>query len=614
MSEVTTPAITLDLLNGFTFYNGVGVSTEVPGRYAVAINGRGFVVEGPPHRKTVPVERNQADTSTKRGESTLNPAALWRSWMESWHMGAGQTFLDREDSDPHRFRTSKGVDPWTRHSLTLLPTTSEVVDSAATNLRLAVAGTVMCVLDGTGVKRTTDGSTWSAMTGTPGTTWKSLTSDGFYFYATDGSNVYRWERTATAVGAAWNTTDVDLLGYLPGKGRLMGALNTGATKSVYNITGSGAPTDIAPTNITSDFSWVDFTEGANVIYGAGYQGDKSLIFRWKIKEDGTGLDAAVPALPDGLPDGEIVRALGSYQGFIFIGTDKGARFATADTSGNLTYGPLIATDNPVRCFEGQESFVWFGMENYDSTSTGLGRMSLEHFTNTLTPAYASDLMATAQGQVLSVVTFGDKRYFSVSGDGVYAQSDNKVASGEICLSKITYGISDDKLALFADLRFEDLVGSLSMQAAVNDGAFSTIGVATSGTQVTLTANQLRGESFALCLTLNRSDTDATAGPTVTRITLRSQPMPARVEEYTVVAHLNRSLVAFHGDEELAGDPEQDHAFLLNLLNTVVNFQHGHATTELLLTDIEWKPSLWDAQPASEWFYEGPCQITLKSLT
>ena len=130
-----------------------------------------------------------------------------------------------------------------------------------------------------------------------------------------------------------------------------------------------------------------------------------------------------------------------YLGFLLIGSNKGFRLAVQDTNGNLTLGALIETGSTVRAFEGQGQYVWFTWEAYDSTSSGLGRMDLANLSdrNALVPAYASDLMATSQANVASVATFDDKRVFTVSGDGFYAQDTDLVAEGSLDSGLINYG-------------------------------------------------------------------------------------------------------------------------------------------------------------------------------
>lgn len=533
-------------------YEGSGSSDQVPGKFDCALNGRVFMYDtrymsqSPPafRRSSVPLLKVQQDSSGVTSERSLNPEDLARAAAESWHHGAGQTFFDRPESDPYRFRSSKGIDPWAKGKIQLLPATSLFASSAAANLHLAPTSTRLYYLDDTAVKYDDDLSgAPSSMTGSPGNVWKSITTNGYDVWATDGTNIYHWVRGDTAVGAAYNAQDVDLLVWVRGKGRLMGALNTGGTRSVFNITGAGAPTDIAPSIISADFTWVGFAEGKGVILGAGYQGDKSLVFRWGIKSDGTGLDAAVPALADGLPDGEVIRSIYSYQSFVVLGTDVGVRFCTVDDEGNLILGALIELDAAVRCFEGQGPDIWFGWTNCDSVSTGLGRIHPQFVTDEGVPAYASDLMATAQGNVVSVCTFLGRRVFTVSGVGVYVESTDLVTEGSIDSGLITHGLPDAKEAIYLTVSHDQLDGTVEAFLAADGGSFTSLGTSSEEDSVekTLSAGEQRGTSFEIRITLDRAAL-ATAGPVLTRWTLESNFAPGRGEIFVVFLLLREEIV------------------------------------------------------------------------
>lgn len=580
------------------FYQGGSVSSLVPHLYSHALDGHPYLIDDALtgdlgfHHRTIPLLKQQQQSDGKLGEQSINPNGLWRSSVETWHKGAGQLNYDLTDSDPARFRTSKGVDPWTRWQISLLNDTASLVLGASTNFHLAATSTRMFLLDGTAVKYTDDLSSVSSMTGSPGTTWKSITTNGYDVWATDGTNIYHWVRTDTAVGAAYNTTDIDLLVWVTGKARLMGAKGA----SVYNVVDASGPSDIKPSIVSSDFTWVGFAEGPSVIYGAGYQGDKSMIFRWGIKDDGTGLDVAVPALVDGLPTGEIVYSIGSYLGFVVIGTDQGLRFALPDsTTGNLTLGALIDINSPVRCFVGQGSSVWFGWSNFDSTSSGLGRFSLTTFSDpdALVPAYASDLMATAQGNVISATTFLGRRVFSVTAVGVYAETTTKVASGTLSTGWRSFGIPDDKIALQIDVRHEALPAGASIAAAIaTDGASTTTGVLTSdqtgevGKRVSVA--EITAERFEVQYALNRA-TDTTTGPTLTREVLALNPTADTSVIINVPFLLNDKDVV--GRTTQGRDPGEELLFLetLRASRDVVTYQEASRSYSVTLEDYVWLP-------------------------
>ena len=184
---------------------------------------------------------------------------------------------------------------------------------------------------------------------------------------------------------------------------IKGFLILAAANKIYDISGGTLVT--VYTHPLTAFTWRDAAEGS-VGYLLGGQGDRWAVYAIAPKQDATTLDVPTQAAP--IPDGEVGYALGCYLNYLMVGLSTGWRFGVADTQGNATLGRLISSTNPVRCFEGQDRFVWFG-RSADATTppAGLGRADLETFTGPLTPAYANDLQTSVTtGTVSACVTFG----------------------------------------------------------------------------------------------------------------------------------------------------------------------------------------------------------------
>lgn len=604
------------------FFTGGAQSLEVPGRWPMSLNGRTYIVDMDHdstgfrgsffNRSFIPVQKAQQDQALSPTEASLSNEDLWRRAIEDWSHGAGQVWADRSGADGRQYRSSKGIDPWTKWALALLNDTGQKRASANTNLALVSAGVRCYIIDGNKVAYTTDLTTFTDCTGLSGTNPTSIASDGKFVYTAHTAAGIFLTNNASAATAAWITGTVTLVRYL--KGRLMAANGP----SVYNVTTSTAtagPTGLPGalfTHANSDFTWVDMAEGPSNIYLAGYSGDKSILYRTAVKPDGTSLDA--PQVAGELPDGEIVRSIQGYLGFLLIGTDKGVRLAAIDSSGNLTLGSLITTPGAVLCFEPQDRFVWFGYTNYDTTSTGLGRIDLSAFTSPLTPAYASDLMVTGQGSVLSVITFTNIRVFAISGLGFYASTTNLVSSGTLDSGLITYGISDPKVSIFYDLRHAAMPtgASVVVSLATDGGTLSSIGtsstVATTQPSATFQTNTARGETFETRLTLARA-TNTTAGPSVRRGVLRSYPAPSRGRVFTVPVLLYTELRL--ADQEFFMDPrvELDALEALALSRSLVSYQERSATYSVFVEDVRFIP--YHATPDGT-FNEGTCVLTLHS--
>lgn len=592
------------------FYGGASLSSLVPGTYPVSLNGRPYPVDlsdGSFKQRTVALLRTQADQSNLPSEQSINPEDLWRRSQESWDHGAGQTNYDRPNADNARFRSSKGVDVWTKWQLSLLPDTVQRLSSANTNLAVVSAGSRLYAVDGAALKWTTDLSTWTSVTSMSAVASTSVASDGFNVWTANGSDGIYATNRGTGAASQLVTTGLDstaVVGYV--KGRLM----VGWKNALYNIVSASAaalPTALF-TQSNTDFVWVGFAEGQGQLYAAGYSGDKSLIYRTAVKSDGTALDA--PVVAGELPDGEIVRAVQGYLGFIVIGSDLGVRLASADSAGNLTIGSLIPTSSPVRCFEPQDRFVWFGMENYDGTSTGLGRLDLTVFVGNLTPAYASDLMVTGQGHVTSAASFAGKRVLAVAGLGVYQQSTTLVAAGTIDSGVIRFGLGDAKIAMSLDVVHEPLVyGSHSAYLAVDSGPFRLIGTHTVGSaEGRFSCGQQSGEKFEVRLELDRDGSITTAGPTLTRATLFAEPAPSRSYLYTVPLLLDEMVLTPQGNK-----PQDVVASLADIVACVaskqmVAFQIGDTAMPVFVKDFEFDRRQ-PTKDRSGW--QGVCKVLLK---
>ena len=589
------------------FFEGGGLSAEVPHLFPVALDGNAYLVDYESKqfkRTSIQLLRQQADSSNLPGEQSINPEDLWRRAQESWHHGAGQSHLDRRESDDARFRRSKGLDVWTKWQLSLLPEVTLKRASIASNQNLIVAGTRLYVVDGTTMVWTTDLTAFTTVTGLPGVAAVGIASDGHNVYTAHvASGIYKTDKGVNA-SASWVTGTVGVIGYV--KGRVMAA----NANVLYNPTAAGALPTALYTHPNADFTWVGFAEGPGHIYAAGYSGDKSLVYRTQVRADGTALD--IPVVAGELPDGEVVRCIQGYLGFILLGTDRGVRFCNVDGAGNLIPGKLINIGASVRCFEPQENFVWFGWTNYDSGSSGLGRLDLSVFTAPSTPAYASDLLAPVQGIVGAVVTINNVRAFVVQGSGLWGEGTNRVATGTLESGQMTYGMPDPKIAMFLQARHLALVGSVGLAVAIDGGTYVTLGtgVNVGSIESVFGANQARGEKFEIQTTLSRSASVPTTGPTLTRHTLRISPGPNRGEIFYVPLVLYETIEVKGVERQVDVRTHLNHIRGLIRDHRLVPYQEGYDQYNVFVEDYEWVP---DKETEDGTFWDGICTVKLKSV-
>jgi hypothetical protein len=272
-----------------------------------------------------------------------------------------------------------------------------------------------------------------------------------------------------------------------------------------------------------------------------------------------------------------------------------------------------------------DRFVWYGLTNYDTASTGLGRMDPLHFTADLTPAYATDLMATVQGSVTSVVTFGGKLWFTVSGQGGWREHTAPVPSGTVTSGRMTWGLPDDKNALFMDALHEPLNGEIDLSLVANDqttiiaGASTQAGTVTSGE---LEVGQRPGRWFTMVATLKPKFTAGqgtpgnlfwTAGisPVLNRITVHVWPNPERVNHINLPLLFNETLTAESGAEKdfdcVAAEQK-----IQDLLATgrYVNLQSGTTSRRVFLFD---KDFIRDKKTTDHRGFQGTMVLTLREL-
>lgn len=608
------------------FYTGTGSTELVPGIFPVAINGRPYMIDTKSDqygRQFDARVRDSVDQSTEPGEAAINTQGLWRRSQSSWHYGAGQLYSDSSDAEPYRFHKSKGINVWDRATMSLLPDTTNIYSSASTNMYMATAGSRVYGTDGQLVKFTTDFSTFTTVTGTAASNLYSIASDGYnVFYSYANGNIDQ-------TNAGISTSSAYITGIVAGtlryvKGRLMVAGQGADKNKIWNITtapGSSANNPAALyTHPNTSFTWVDFAAGQNHIYCGGTSGNKTFIYKTQIRADGTALD--IPTVAAELPQGEIIVGMEGYLGYVLIGLTNGFRFCSSDDNGNLVVGPLIQTGTSVSAFSGVGSYIYFGWTNYDTTSTGLGRMNTADLVSTNQPSYASDLMVTGQGTVLDVHEFNGNPIFTVSGLGAYRKHPTDlVSTGYLDSGVYRWGVPDAKFIPKWDIRTEPLVGTVSLQIANNagdnalDGDFKSIGTQSIAGSLESTFDGIEAKTFEaeVRLVLTRSSTDSTVGPVVTRWLGRAYAAPLRSQVFSVPLLLHH-VVTPANNRDYFVDVEEELRTLRDLVENprVVIYQEGNYSYSVVVEDVRWNPtSPYDMHTAWDW--DGTCVVIMRSV-
>jgi len=584
---------------------GAVVQTFSPS--AIVLNGRPYLINttndpyGNARYKRDSVDVLQQRNTTDSRDAILMPQEVWRQAVSGWHQGAGQSNLDRDNALAYRFSKSYGIDPWTLWQVSLLPATAQLSSLANANPTfLEIMGSYLVDINGTTLRW------WTALSGTPvsltvgsstiidssssGEQVTTLDSAGKVYHSTSPTVTTLFKSlTSSATALAWVK---DYL--IVGDGNLLKDI-TGTTSTIY-------------THPLSGFRWKDFCEGPQAIYALGGSGDKYVVHKVTIKTDGTGLNPAIVAVQ--LPDGEIGYSMGSYLGYVFIGTNKGVRMAQPDQNGDLTLGSLLPTDTPVYGFEGQDRFVWYTNSSIDpsfaatagdvvdiptSPVCGLGRMDLSTFTTgAFTPAYANDLVASTVSSktVQSVVTFLGRRVFSITNGGIHYETTNLMPAGCLTQGTMSFNVEDLKTGLYMQGKWLPLNGSIFYDVSFDSSGYTRFARRTNAGSIRSDNMPFNGAQFSrveVRYVLQRDSTTATLGPIMTRWEMRAFPVKGSSSRWTIPV-MNYDQVEIDGVSYVR-DVKAELDLLIDLYETGGLFSLQESSRSYLVSarSYEWHP-------------------------
>lgn len=577
------------------------VSAHVPnirGTSRIGLAGMTFLIDVTKGfvRQTLETRKASQDQAAQPGQQTLTDAGLWYRFQIDWRLGAGQPHFDRPESSDRRFASSKGTDGWTAGELSLLNDTTLIRSSSEGNLFTLAIGNALYVVDGTNLVLTSNAfdAVPTFTTIALGHRGRDITTDGAYVYVITDSGVFR-TLIGSNTASAWSTFQGDHITYA--NGRIIAAV--GGRIVEIDAAGDAGGADVLDyTHPNPSFQWTAVRGAPNAIYAAGYSGDRSQVYAITPNTNTGGL--RVPVWACDVPDGETINALAQYGSLVVLGTSLGFRLAQISGNANLVHGDAIEIPGGVFCFEPQGAAIWFGWSNYDQASTGLGRMGLRELTEPLVPAYSSDLMATTQGHVVSVCTVSaTKRVFTVAGVGVFAESDELVASGTLDGGEVGWSTFAMKTAAAMDVRHKPLQGRVV--ARVQDEAGIVTDAGASASQASLGPAEpfemtgVHGEAIHPVVVLERLD--ETHGPTLKRWTLGAVVRPKRQDKFTLPL-MFRSMDKDRDGVPYTMDTAQAMRELKSIENTgqIVILDFGDDSFRVQIDRIvQAEPQDWDAQ-------------------
>jgi hypothetical protein len=555
--------------------------------FDVAIAGLPFIMavtdSTPYKRQTAEFRAQRVDQMRDPGEHTLAGSGYWTRSQSSFHYGEGIQFTEpMEGNDMEvrfRFNSSYGVNPWTPGQLTLLrKTTLAQAFTGACKVDTGASSTGVAFLVATDMSVRTTQTTAMYKITTAGTStalvnWSSFsnetilstTSDGTYLYVATTAGFYDVKLSDGTTHKHYTYDSLTLehaaLKYV--KSRIVAAFKfTNNTFSAYELTfaskGAGAAIDIKTTMSSANgtvingssimpnqWTWSAVAEGSNAIYFGGYAGEHSTIF--KLTVDNTGaLGTIITAAT--MPRGEIILSLYTYLGtYLMVGTNKGARIATLDQNGDMTYGPLVFhNENGVYDFEGRDSYIWAGNTNGVNSDSGTKRINLgQPITlsgyaqpiSTGVYARANDVYADATtGTVRSVRIIGadNQTAFAIDASGVWLESATElVAQGEIITGFIRFDTLENKAWKRIRIRtpgdtangeievFKHGTDTDTVITTIDEGEDTSIDY-----DLTTTYPNIQPDA-AFKLEMYRNTTSATTGAVVSGIAVKALPTPTR---------------------------------------------------------------------------------------
>ncbi len=508
---------------GFTYdhaVNGIPFLSAIHDAYPNAdVYQRGFV----PQRKA------QFDAAQDPGEQSLD--GWWLRSQSSFHGGAGITYMEPA-SDVRvmrRFRDSLGVDPWTRGSLTCLPSTSLGSSQSGLMFGAAYGGSVYWFYGNT-IDR---GGVGTGLTGAG--TLLSVTDNGTTFYRLTTAGLYSGTIASGGDSAYYTTTPTTgTLAWV--KGRLV----AGIDNSIYELTGSGAPTlpTATYTHPNSTWRWTSIAEGPSAIYAAGFAGTKSAVYKFTVDQSLSG--TSLPSLSKAtvaaeLPSGEIVTAIYGYLGtFMGVGTNKGARIATVDGNGDIAYGPLLWTD-PVFSWHGSDRFLYAGTRL--STGGGLVRFDLSDPDDSGFYPYATDLqgkLASSYATAIYPTTAGLAFPCWTGTNSQAATQGTSLETGWVRTGFVRYGTLEPKAfkSLLPRFTIPASCGITVSTVDENDNEVTLSTLASGSDETDLGITYPAGSRQKLAFKFTLTPTGST-GPTLQGWQSKALPATARKEQLVV---------------------------------------------------------------------------------
>lgn len=496
-------------------------------------------------RITTTYQKERIDQGTTAGENSLSN--WWLRSATSWHHGAGERYYDADASDNFRFYESNNIDVFSdTGSITLIKATTHFSTTAITVKPATTNGGAFYIQGGNVYYY--NGSTNAATSTSLATsvTAQVLASDGNSAIVGGSDGIYTVS-TSMTVSKIWSkpngvtTFTVQAIGFV--KDRIVIGVKEDTTQCVvYELSRfpSSTPTTIGNTEERYTFKdsnlvWNSVGELNSSIIVGYTLGAISRVLSFAIDETSPLAAIKDPIVIAELPRGETLHQIRTYLNeFVVMATTAGVRIGEQSTDGlSFTYGPLNVSGN-VEDIAFTSRYVYATRSQDINNKKGLWKIDLGQAIDN-GYAYAADL-ETDSSNIIGICFLGTSaRKFMVGASGVWIESATDLAtSGVIKSGWIRWGTAEKKQPVSLAVRCEGggRVGFSVYDQELNTTLIDAIPL-TGATEFQLSAGLQPADHFEIQLTLARSTSDATVGPTVEEWQCRALPAPLRSRTITL---------------------------------------------------------------------------------
>jgi len=496
-------------------------------------------------RITTTYQKERIDQSSTAGEQSLSN--WWLRSATSWHHGAGERFYDSNVSDQFRFYESNNIDVWNLGELKLLPRTTQVSTTAITAKPATTNNGAFYIQSGNVFyyNGSTNASTSTSLA--TSVTAQVISSDGNSAIVGASDGIYSVS-TSLSVTKLWSkpngvtTFTVQAIGFV--KDRIVIGVKEDTTQCVvYELSRfpSSTPTTIGNTEERYTFKdsnlvWESVGELNSAVIVGYTLGAISRVLSFSIDLASPLASIKDPIVIAELPRGETLHQIRTYLNeYVVMATTSGLRVGEQSTDGlSFTYGPLNVVGD-VKDIAFNNRYIYATRNYAINAIKGLWRVDLGQAIDN-GYAYAADL-ATDSADIVGVCFIGTTaRKFIVGASGVWTEHATELCtSGTISSGLIRWGTAENKQPVSLAVRTEGTGGTVGFSVANQDGESTGIDSIplTGSTDFQLSASLQPSDHFEITLTLTRSTSSATVGPTVEEWQCRALPAPLRSRTLTI---------------------------------------------------------------------------------